>query len=206
MDIKVVILEDNREIRESLCVLLNGSPGFSCIRTFDNIGEAITTIPALKPDVALIDIHLPEGTGHECIAKLKPVCPSTQFVIFSIFEDHDNIFKALESGASGYLTKNTPPAKILEAITDVHQGGSPMSGAIARKVIMSFQKTSPAKNVQLLTTRETDILDLLAKGFRYKEIAAKLFISIETVRTHIRNIYEKLQVNNRTEAINKMYK
>lgn len=205
MDIKVAILEDNNEIRENLSVLINAYQGFKCIATYENVESALQGIPSDKPDVALIDIHLPDGTGHDCIARLKPVCKSTQFMVFSIFEDADNIFKALSMGATGYLTKNTPPAKIMEAITEIYQGGSPMSSQIARKVISSFQKVRLPQQEYELTQRENEILDLLSKGHRYKEIGTKLFISTETVRTHIRNIYEKLQVSSRVEALNKVF-
>jgi DNA-binding NarL/FixJ family response regulator len=206
MEIKVVIIEDNNDIRNSLSILINGSSGFSCLQTFENAEDAIIGIPGLNPDVAIVDVHLPKGTGIDAIGILKPLCPTTQFMIFTIFEDEETVFNALKAGASGYLLKNTPPDKILASIADIHQGGSPMSGQIARKVLQSFVKQSPnAMQLSSLTQRENEILNYLAKGYRYKEIASKLFISTETVRTHIRNIYEKLQVESRTEALNKLY-
>jgi DNA-binding NarL/FixJ family response regulator len=206
MEIKVVIIEDNNDIRNSLSILINGSSGFICLQTFENAEDAIIGIPGLNPDVAIVDVHLPKGTGIDAIGILKPLCPTTQFMIFTIFEDEETVFNALKAGASGYLLKNTPPDKILASITDIHQGGSPMSGQIARKVLQSFVKQSPnAMQLSSLTQRENEILNFLAKGYRYKEIASKLFISTETVRTHIRNIYEKLQVESRTEALNKLY-
>jgi DNA-binding NarL/FixJ family response regulator len=207
MEIKVVIIEDNNDIRNSLSILINGSGGFTCLQTFENAEDAIIGIPGLNPDVALVDVHLPKGTGIDAIGILKPLCPTTQFMIFTIFEDEETVFNALKAGASGYLLKNTPPDKILNAISDIYQGGSPMSGQIARKVLQSFVKQNNPNVAQLssLTQRENEILNFLAKGYRYKEIASKIFISTETVRTHIRNIYEKLQVESRTEALNKLY-
>jgi DNA-binding NarL/FixJ family response regulator len=206
MKITVAIVEDQKEIRESFCILINGSEGFRCIESYSNAEEAIIDIPKLNPDVALIDIHLPGATGIECIKILKPLCPNTQFLICTVFEDADNIFNALKAGANGYLLKNTPPSKLLEAINEINTGGSPMSGQIARKVIGAFQQSRPNQPVMpdSLTMREKELLTLLSKGFRYKEIAEKLFISHETVKTHIRNIYEKLQVQSKVEALNKV--
>jgi len=205
MEINVVIIEDNNDIRNSLTILINGSAGFSCTSSFANAEDAIREIPNLNPDVAIVDVHLPQGSGIDAITALKPVCGKTQFMIFTIFEDDETVFKALKAGASGYLLKNTSPEKILTAITDIHQGGSPMSGQIARKALQSFIQPKSNPTIELLTQRENEILNLLAKGYRYKEIASKIFISIETVRTHIRNIYEKLQVDSRTDALNILY-
>lgn len=203
--IKVGIVEDEKQIRESLATLINGSEGFSCTDTFDCAEIAIDKIPFLNLDVVLMDIHLPEKTGIECIAAIKPKCPGTQFLMCTSLEDTETVFKALKVGATGYLTKTTQPVKILDAIAEVYHGGSPMSSSIARKVVASFQPTENNLELQKLSTREKEILDLLAQGLRYKEIADKLFLSTETVRTHIRNIYEKLQVNSRTDALNKVF-
>ena len=203
--IKVGIVEDEKQIREGLAVLINGSEGFSCVNTFDTAEEAIEKIAALQLDVVLMDIHLPGKSGIECIAALKPNCANTQFLMCTSFEDTDSVFKALKSGATGYLTKTTQPSKILDAIVEVHKGGSPMSSNIARKIVASFQLTNTNKEIEKLSKRETEILELLSKGLRYKEVADKLFLSTETVRTHIRNIYDKLQVNSRTEALNKAF-
>lgn len=207
MSINVAIIEDQKEIREMQAVLINGSAEFNCIHTFENAEDAIAALPTLMIDVVLVDIHLPQQSGIDCVQILKPLCPKTHFVMCTSLEDTDTIFSALKAGASGYITKSTPPAKLLEAITDVYNGGSPMSSMIARKVVSSFlqTKTEVNLNLQLLSTREQEILALLSKGLRYKEIAEKLFVSIETVRTHIRNIYEKLQVNSRTDALNKVF-
>jgi DNA-binding NarL/FixJ family response regulator len=149
-----------------------------------------------------MDINLPGISGIECILKLREMALPVQFIMLTVFEDTDAIFRSLSSGACGYLLKHTPPAKLLEAIVDVYRGGSPMSGEIARKVVQSFQQPSVKPDASInLTKREEEILGFLAKGFFYKEIAETLSISVETVRTHIRNIYEKLQVRTRTEAI-----
>lgn len=207
MEIKVVIIEDNDDIRNSLNILIDGSAGIRCVQTYTNAEDAISGIPAINPDVAIVDVHLPKRSGIECIGTLKPVCASTQFMIFTIFEDDETVFNAIKAGATGYLLKNTSPDKILSAINDIYRGGSPMSGQIARKVLQSFfNPVKPKDTLEVLTVRENEILNLLSKGYRYKEIASKLFISTETVRTHIRNIYEKLQVESRTEALNKLYK
>lgn len=206
MNIKVGIVEDEHQIRESLAVLINGSEGFSCTHTFVSAEEAILQIPQLHLDVVLMDIHLPGKNGIECVAALKPLCTSTQFLMCTAFEDTESVFKALKAGAIGYITKTTQPSKILDALLDVYKGGSPMSSHIARKVVASFSIEEKENcELQKLSNREQEILGLLSKGLRYKEIADKLFLSTETVRTHIRNMYTKLQVNSRTDALNKIY-
>lgn len=202
--IKVVIIEDIKEIREGLQMLIDGSDGFMCARTFANAEDAIEQLPDISPDVALMDINLPGINGIEAVRKLKPQCNSTQFIMSTVYEDDDSIFESLKAGASGYLLKKTAPSKILDSIMEVFHGGSPMSGQIARKVIASFQQKDSIDESAILTQREKEILKSLAKGLRYKEIAAELNIGLETVRTHARNIYEKLQVQSRTEAINKI--
>lgn len=208
MDIKVAIIEDQKDTRKMLAVLINGSEGYECASTFENGEDAIAGIPELNPDVVLVDIHLPGGvSGTETVRQLKNICPSIHFIMCTSLEDTDNIFGALQAGATGYLVKSTQPSKILEAITDACNGGAPMSSQIARKVIAFFQKKEEKKNAELekLSTREQEILDYLSKGYRYKEIASTLFINIETVRKHIHNIYEKLQVNSRMDAVNKVF-
>ncbi|MDX9846624.1 MAG: response regulator transcription factor [Tenuifilaceae bacterium] len=206
--IRVAIVEDNQEICTGISSLLNLTEGYECVAAFSNAEDAIITIPTIQPDVALIDINLPGKNGIELIGELKPLNPNIQFVVFTVFEDTDRIFAALKAGASGYLLKSSSPQKIIEAIAEVNQGGSPMSGSIARKVISTFYPTPQAndENSPKLSTREHEILTLLSKGFRYKEIAYKLNISTETVRTHIRNIYQKLQVESSIEAINKVFR
>ncbi|MDX9905402.1 MAG: response regulator transcription factor [Bacteroidales bacterium] len=200
--VRVAIVEDDRTVREGLQMLLNGSPGFTCIAAYGNGEDAVAGLQAMKPDVVLMDINLPGISGIECILSLKEQRFPGQFIMLTVFEDADAIFRSLSAGATGYLLKQTPPAKLLEAIQDVNRGGSPMSGEIARKVVQSFQQPAPAApNETGLTRREEEILGYLVKGYFYKEIATELFISTETVRTHIRNIYEKLQVRTRSEAI-----
>jgi len=167
--------------------------------------NALEEIPKLKPDVTLMDINLPGINGVECVRKLKPLLPSTQVIMLTVYQNTDNIFKALAAGATGYLLKQTPPAELLAAIRDVNAGGSPMSGHIARKIVQSFQEAAaPAQAVsETLSPREAEVLDLLAKGFLYKEIADQMKISYATVHTHIRHVYEKLHVRSRTEAVAK---
>lgn len=203
--INVVIIEDIREIREGLQLLIDSSEGFSCTKTFSSAEQAIEDLPAYDPDVALMDINLPGMNGIEAVRKLKAQCPRTQFIMSTVYEDDENIFESLKAGASGYLLKKTAPSKILEAIMEVVDGGSPMSSQIARKVIASFQKKDSIDEVDILTPKEKEVLKALAKGLRYKEIADEMQVSIETIRSHARKVYEKLQVQSRTEALNKVF-
>ncbi|OQP57684.1 DNA-binding response regulator [Niastella vici] len=203
--IHIVIIEDIKEIREGLQMLIDSSDGFVCNKAFATAEEAIAEIPAICPDVVLMDIHLPGMNGIEAMKKLKPQCLRTQFIMSTIYEDDEKIFESLKAGASGYLLKKTAPSRILDAIVEVFEGGSPMSSQIARKVITSFQHKDSIDEVDILTPREKEILKALAKGLRYKEIADDMNISMETVRSHARKIYEKLQVQSRTEALNKIY-
>jgi DNA-binding NarL/FixJ family response regulator len=203
--IAVAIVEDVKEIREGLKILINLSEGFSCENVYSTAELALLALPQTKTDVVLMDINLPGISGIECVKQLKPLCPETQFIMSTVYEDDENIYESLKAGATGYLLKKTVPSRILEAITEVYEGGSPMSTQIARRVIASFQKEDDIDTSELLTLREKEILKNLAEGLRYKEIAAKLKISIETVRTHARRIYEKLHVQSRTEALNKVY-
>jgi len=202
--IKVVIIEDIKEIREGLQMLIDGSDGFMCAQTYRNGEEALEKLPTICPDVALMDINLPGINGIEVVRRLKSQGCHTQFIMSTVYEDDESIFESLKAGASGYLLKKTPPTKILDSITEVYQGGSPMSGQIARKVIASFQHKDSIDESEILTQREKEILKSLSKGLRYKEIACEFNIGMETVRSHARNIYEKLQVQSRTEAINKV--
>ena len=205
--IDVAIVEDIDEIRDALRVLIDGSQGFSCKNVYSNAEQAIHDLPAVCPDVALVDIHLPGGrSGTEIVHELKEKMPGTQFMMCTIYDDDDHIFEALKAGATGYILKRTSPAQILEAIRDLHSGGSPMSSEVARRVINTIQKeNAPSEEMENLTPREREILDLLALGFLYKEIAEKLAISKDTVKKHIHNIYEKLHVQTRTEALNKAF-
>ena len=201
MPITVAIVEDNEKIRDGLEILINGSPEFSCVATFETAEEALKYLPGKKPDVVLMDIGLPGISGIECLEELKKKRPEVQVMMLTVYEDDDRVFQSLSAGASGYILKNTMPAELFEAIWDLHNGGSPMSNVIARKVIQAFQRMGrTAKDLENLSQRENEILAYVAKGYRDKEVAAKFFISAETVRKHLRNIYQKLHVRSRTEA------
>ena len=202
LSITLSIVEDVGDIRESLAILINGSPGFECIDTYSNAADALKGLPVRKPDVVLMDINLPGMNGIECVRMLNDLDPGIQIIMVTMYEDSAQVFQALEAGASGYILKRTPPGKLLEAIQEVHDGGSPMSMQIARKVVQSFHHAGPLLSDESnLTRREEEILSYLAKGLRYKEIADVLFISVETVRSHLRKVYEKLHVRSRTEAV-----
>lgn len=206
LKIKVVIVEDDTEMREGLESIVHSHPALDCIATFSTGEEALKQIPVIIPDIVLMDIHLPGISGIDCVRQLKPHFSFTQFMMCTVYEDSENVFESLCAGATGYLLKNSPPGKITESIIDLYHGGSPMSSIIARKVIHTFRPVTQLNvEKEKLTKREREMLDLLAKGYRYKEIADQLFISFETVRTHIHNIYEKLHVQSRTEALNKIF-
>jgi len=199
--IKVAIVEDDTRIREGLSFVLNASAGFAFAEGFGDAETALKQMPGRWPDVVLMDINLPKMSGIECVAKLKALNPALQIIMLTSFEDQDLVFNSLKAGASGYLVKQTPPSEILEAIADVHKGGSPMSSSIARKVVRHFQQQGSPDEVGNLSKRELEILHLLAKGYQDKKIGDLLTISSLTVRSHLRNIYEKLQVQGRTEAV-----
>ncbi|MEO7311239.1 MAG: response regulator transcription factor [Chitinophagaceae bacterium] len=203
--IHISIVEDLAEIRTSLENLVKAQPDMLLLSSSATAEDAMPALLELQPDVVIMDINLPGINGIECIRKIKDDCPGTQFMIFTIYENDEKVFDALAAGASGYLLKKTPTDKMLEAIKELHTGGSPMSSQIARKVIGHFSEKKSA-SVALLTNKENEILSLLSKGFLYKEIAAKLSITVGTVTQHIHNIYEKLHVSNKTEAINKFNK
>lgn len=213
MDIKVCIVEDNQDIRSALEQIVLMSEGFDLLGAFENAEEGINNIPILRPDIVLMDIHLGDGAnGIDCVRQIKAENPSILFMMCTVYEDDEKIFEALSAGASGYILKKTAPPKLLDAIRELQSGGSPMSSQIARKVVAAFQNRPAAdKNLldnpllSVLSNREKEILEHLAKGLLYKEIAAQLFISQETVRKHVYHIYEKLHVNNRVEAINRYY-
>lgn len=204
--INVAIVEDILEIREGLQVLINDAGGLTCDLAYPDAETALKELPSKQVDVVLMDITLPGMNGIKCIALLKEQMPHTQFMICSVNDDDDNVFNALQSGATGFILKRTQPAQILEAIRELHAGGAPMSSEIARRVVSSMHKKKNTKTeIDVLTEREKEILHFLAKGFLYKEIASELFISKETVKKHIHNIYEKLHVQTRTEALNKAF-
>jgi DNA-binding NarL/FixJ family response regulator len=200
--VTVVIIEDNPELREELIALFGEFEGYSCTASFSTAEEALVRLPTIKPDVILMDINLPGMSGIECVRTLKAKLPQTPVVMLTVYEDDASIFESLKAGAVGYLLKKTPPAKILDAIHEVHVGGSPMSNQIARRVIATFQALPQrAGDTGMLSSREQEILNHVARGLRYKEIADALFISTDTVRTHLRNIYRKLQVRSAAEAL-----
>jgi len=202
MAISVAIVEDNPEVRRNLSRYIDGAPGFRCMCVCATAEEALRTIPASPPDVILMDIQLPGMNGIACTASLKAVLPSVPVMMLTVYEDTDAIFRALKAGASGYLLKRSDPAKVLEAITQLHHGGAPMTDQIARKVIESFHQAKPATHPQdKLTAREEEILEHLAKGYVTKEIADKLAITPATVRFHLKHIYDKLHVRSRVEAV-----
>ena len=204
MPITVSIVEDNDQLRATLARVLNRTEGFQCASQFANAEDALKALPQEKPNVVLMDINLPGMNGVECARQLKQLSPETQVIMLTVYEDTENIFKALAAGATGYMLKRTPRAELLEAIRDVLKGGSPMTTHIARKVVQSFLRPAAASQAtDDLSPREKEVLDCLAQGFLYKEIAEKLGISYETVHTYIRRIYEKLQVRTRTEAVAK---
>ncbi len=200
--IRVALIEDEADIRESLFELLCLDDRIAMREAFGDAEKAMPWILSNAVDVVLFDVQLPGISGVEAIEKLKVLKPEVQFLILSAYDDAERIFNALRAGATGYLLKNTPPQKIIASILEVYEGGSPMSSQIARKVVTEFSRIQEGQlHHEALTPRENDILSLLAKGLRYKEIADKAFVSIDTVRTHIRNIYLKLHVNSRREAI-----
>ena len=202
--ISVSIVDDEKELRQSIATFVNGSPGFKCVSTYGSAESALKGLPADKPDVVLMDINLGGMNGIECVERLKAEAPAMQVLMLTVYEDTDQIFKALEAGATGYLLKRSSPTRLLQAIREIHAGGSPMSSSIARKVVASFQKStqSGGKSVHL-SPREEAVLNCLAKGLTYKQIADQLDISIDTIRTYLRRIYEKLHVQSRTEAVAK---
>lgn len=207
MSIKVAIVEDDSKIRESLKLILNGSQEYYCIAVYEDAESALHDLPNQNPDVVLMDINLPQMSGIECVRLLKQKIPEILIIMLTMYQDSQKIFNSLQAGAIGYLHKSSSPVEILEAIKDVSNGGSPMSAQIARKVVQSFYRpNSDFETTIKLTERETEILDLLSKGYINKEIAEQLSISPDTVHNHLRRIYEKLQVRTRTEAVVKYLK
>jgi len=204
MSITVSIVEDNEQLRTTLARVLARAEGFRCVSHYGSAEEALVGLPKDNPEVVLMDINLPGMNGVECVRQLKQLVPRVNVVMLTVYEDTDNIFRALKAGASGYLLKRTKTPELLEAVREVQRGGSPMTTHIARLVTQSFQSAGPsAQPTENLSQREQEVLDLLSQGFLYKEIAEKMGIGYETVHTYIRRIYEKLQVRTRTEAVAK---
>jgi DNA-binding NarL/FixJ family response regulator len=201
MPIKICIVEDNADMREGVAQLLNQAPGLRCLSTYASAEAAVRDLPSQKPDVALVDINLPGMNGIECVAKLKAQLPQLQVLMLTRYEQSDVIFDSIRAGASGYLLKHIPAEELIHAVEQVHSGGAPMTMQIARKVINHFQQLpKTGSEVGKLTNREQEVLTLLSKGYLYKEIASNLGISINTLRNHLRTIYDKLHVHSRTEA------
>jgi len=197
-----MVVEDDVSVRNILSGWLENASGFVCAGVFADVESALSEISRVKPDVVLLDINLPGLSGIECVRQLKPRLPSTQFVMLTVYEDSNHIFDALSAGATGYLIKTTSREAVIAALREVHAGGSPMSGNIARKVVQSLHQPKPTlKPSEDLSKRENEVLGLLAQGYLYKEIADSLGISIETVNTYIRRIYEKLHVHSRAQAV-----
>ncbi|MDZ4793456.1 MAG: response regulator transcription factor [Bacteroidota bacterium] len=209
-EISVCVVDDNKELRNALEEIITMSQGYKCIATIGTAEDAMNQIPVLQPDVVLMDINLgSEANGIDVVRVLKPRLPDMNFMMCTVYEENEKIFEALTAGASGYILKKTDPARLLEAIRELYEGGAPMSSQIARKVVVAFQQqgisNTEGSGLDMLSVREKEILEFLSRGLMYKEIASQLFLSPETVRKHVYHIYEKLHVNNRVAAVNKFY-
>ncbi len=203
----VAIVEDREEVRQGLAFLIDSAPGFECVGKFESAEDALDAFPTLSVHVVLMDIGLPGMDGIQAVGVIKERWPSIQIMMLTVYEDDERMFNSLKAGATGYVLKKTQPAKLLQNIQSLHEGGSPMSSQIARRLVESFHVPTVVESAEdKLTPREEEILELLAQGFRYQEIADQLFISLDTVRTHIRHIYEKMHVRSRTEATVKYLK
>jgi len=205
MPIRVSIVEDLTEVREGLIELVQSDEELSMVSSFKDAETAVQRLPDLQADVVIMDINLPGMSGIECIKTIKEKCPDTQFMMFTVYENDEKVLQALRAGATGYLLKRTEPQRILDGIKELNQGGSPMSSNIARKLLTIFVHERVVTKKEILSDRENEVLQLLADGLLYKEIASRLFIGHGTVRQHIHNIYEKLHVHNRTEAVNRYF-
>lgn len=205
MPVKVSIVEDLDEVREGLADLVRSDKELLLLENFADAESAAEKLPVLQPDIVIMDINLPGMSGIDCIKKIKEKCPSTQFMMFTVYENDEKVLQALQAGATGYLLKRTEPVRIIESIKELNQGGSPMSSNIARKLVNIFLDEKKVTKKEILSERENEVLQLLADGLLYKEIADRLHIVHGTVRQHIHNIYEKLHVQNRTEAVNKYF-
>lgn len=206
MSISIGIVEDLDEVRDGLKQFIALNAEFNVTGAYRTAEEALIEIPALRPDIVIMDINLPGMNGIECIRQIKDKTPGTQFMMFTVYENDEKVFEALKAGASGYLLKNTGLVQLITALKELHEGGSPMSSNIARKLVSVFHEQEKARpQISSLSPRENEVLQLLADGLLYKEIAEQLCISIATVRQHIHKIYDKLHVQNRTEALNKVY-
>lgn len=204
--IRILIYEDDMAFRDTLSILVNSTADYELKGAFDNCNNIASHLQKYKPDVVIMDIHMPGTNGLEGLRIIRGSSPGTQVLMFTVFDDDDNIFKAICNGANGYLLKKTSPSKIIDAIREVYEGGAPITPAVARKILALFPKTPARSNeIDALSPREQEVLQLLMKGFSYKMIAAELIISVETVRTHIKRIYEKLHVHSAQEAFSKVF-
>ena len=203
--ISICIVEDLEEVRKGLAAIINMTEGFRVLDAFGNAEAMLSDGVDLDPNIVIMDIHLPGMDGIECIKLVRERKPDIQFMMFTIYENSDTVFKALEAGATGYLLKNSSPAKIIESLRELHLGGSPMNAEIAKKLVTRFQKSTVSANEYHLTPKEQRVLELMSKGYLYKEIADELNNTVNTIKQHIRNIYEKLHVQNKAEAINKVF-
>jgi DNA-binding NarL/FixJ family response regulator len=205
--IKVLIYEDNPQLREGLTMLINGSEGFSVVASGKNCTNVVSDLKTWNPDVVLMDIDMPVMNGIEGLRTIREINQQVKVLMLTVFDDNANVFEALKKGANGYLLKKTPPAKLLEYIEDVASGGAPMTSSVATQVLKMFSELPPLTNTEYnLSEREKQVLQLLMNGYSYKMIANEMFIAIDTVRSHIKKIYEKLQVNSKTEAVAKAFK
>jgi DNA-binding NarL/FixJ family response regulator len=205
VSVPVSIIEDDGSIRQILIGWINRAEAFHCVSAHDSAESAIAKLPTERPAIVLVDINLPGQTGIECVRRLKPLMPETQFVMLTVYEDTAHIFDALKAGASGYLLKRTPYEELIASLLQVNEGGSPMTSYIARKVVQSFHLPEPEPvQTEGLSPREQEVLELLARGYFYKEITEALGISMSTVNTHVRRIYEKLHVHSRAQAVAKL--
>jgi DNA-binding NarL/FixJ family response regulator len=202
MPVSISIVEDNDQLRGTLAKVIGRTEGFRCVSDYANAEDALANLPNVRPDVVLMDINLPGMKGYDCVRRLKAAHPEIQFLMLTVYEDSDSLFNSLRAGASGYLLKRTASARLLEAVRDVFAGGAPLSPQLARRVVQFFSKPAALDSgLARLTPAEREFLDQLAKGYAYKEIADRMTISIDTVRSYVRTVYEKLHVHSRTEAV-----
>lgn len=205
--IKIVLYEDNPQLREGLSMLLNGSDGFEVVAAFKNCNNVVSEVEALQPDVVLMDIDMPGTNGIDGLKLIRQNNAEVKVLMLTVFDDNKNVFDAIRNGANGYLLKKTPPAKLLEYVQEAHSGGAPMSSSIATQVLKMFSEANtPSGDDYHLSEREKQVLQLLVNGYSYKMIASEMYISIDTVRSHIKKIYEKLHVNSKSEAVAKAFK
>ncbi|MFD2569391.1 response regulator [Spirosoma soli] len=203
--ISVLIVEDNEDIQLLLQTVVSRNDDYSCIGVVSTGTDALKKIPELLPDVVLMDIGLPDISGIDCVRKLKPLCPNVEFIMCTVYDEDEKVFQSLEAGANSYILKKSKPELLLTAIREVYEGGSPMSSDIARKIVAKMQRQGQPRTSYGITPREEDVLRMLSKGLTYTETADQLFISVKTLKKHIYNIYEKLHVDNKVEALNKFF-